>query len=213
MEVKLVTKENSAFRGEWLQFYDTITDTANVLSIDPSPPPSEAQLAKGLVGKDPEVLQVWGRRGDNYYLRESVSSVGETPDWTIAQAFRLAITYRVMMIVVESVAYQRTLKWLLEKEMSKRKVYFQILPFTGGNKYARIRATYAGPASQGKIFVRPEHSNFVSQFETYPSVDHDDELDAGSIALGTLINPFAAAGSDVESYANVEELRPRRGAP
>lgn len=213
MEVKLVTKENSAFRGEWLQFYDTVADTANVLAIDPSPPPSEAQLAKGLVGKDPEVLQVWGRRGDNYYLRESVSSVGETPDWTITQAFRLAMTYRVMQIVVESVAYQRTLKWLLEKEMSRRRIYFQVLPFVGQNKYARIRSTFAGPASQQRIFVRPEHTSFISQFETYPSSDHDDELDAGSIALGALINPFAAAGSDVESYANVEELRLHRGAP
>ncbi len=213
MEVKLVTKETADFRAEWLQFYDTVAGTANVLAIDPSPPPSDAQLAKGLVGKDPEVLQVWGRKGDNYYLRESVSSVGETPDWTITQAFRLAMTYRVMQIVVESVAYQRTLKWLLEKEMARRKVYYQILPFVGANKYARIRSTFAGPASQGKIWVRPEHTNFISQFETYPNVDHDDEVDCGAIALGALINPFAASGADDEEYANVEPLFALRGAP
>lgn len=213
MEVKLVTKETADFRSEWLQFYDTVSGTANVLAIDPSPPPSDAQLAKGLIGKDPEVLQVWGRKGDNYYLRESVSSVGETPDWTITQAFRLAMTYRVMQIVVESVAYQRTLKWLLEKEMARRKIYYQILPFVGSNKYARIRSTFAGPASQGKIWVRPEHTNFISQFETYPNVDHDDELDCGAIALGALINPFAASGAEHEEYANVEPLFASRGAP
>jgi len=213
MEVKLVTKETADFRGEWLNYYETITGTSNILAIDPSPPPSDSQVAKGFVGKDPEVLHVWGRKGDNYYLLESVSSVGETPEWTISQFFRLAITYRVMSAVVETVAYQRTLKWLLEKEMQRRRMYFHIQPFVGGNKYARIRSTFAGPASQGKIFVRAEHTNFISQFETYPNVDHDDELDVASIALGTLINPFAAAGDDVEQYANVESLAFHRGAP
>lgn len=212
-EIKLVTKETADFRGEWLQYYDQVAGTANVLAIDPSPPPSDAQLAKGLIKKDPEVLQVWGRKGDDYFLREVASSVGETPDWTISNAFRLAITYRVMLIVVESVAYQRTLKWLLEKEMQRRRVYFQVLPFVGGNKYAGIRSTLAGPASQGKIHVRAEHTNFISQFELYPNVDHDDELDAARIALGALINPFAAAGEDEGQYADVEVVPFRRGAP
>lgn len=216
MEVKLVTKENASFRSEWLQYITQpgiIPNCANVLAIDPTPPPSEKQIAKGHIGDDFEVLHVWGRRGDNYYLQERRASRGESPDWTITNAFELAIRYRVMMIVVETVAYQRTLKWLLEKEMARRRIFFQILPFVGGNKYARIRATFAGPASQGKVFVRPEDTPFIEQFDTYPSVDHDDELDAGSIALGALINPFAAAGSDEEQSAAVEPLHVVRGAP
>jgi phage terminase large subunit-like protein len=114
---------------------------------------------------------------------------------------------------VESVNYQRTLKWLLQKEMSRRRIYYQVLPFIGGNKYARIRATFAGPASQGKVHVRASASSFISQFETFPTCDHDDELDAGSIALGALINPLASAGSDVEQYSDVEEISFSRGAP
>ena len=216
MEVKLVTKENAAFLPVWLKFIETsgkIEGCANILSIDPTPPPSDAQLAKGLKGSDFEVIHVWGRRGDNYYLQERRASRGENPDWTIVNVFELALKYSVMMIVVESVNYQRTLKWLLEKEMARRRTYFQLLPFVGGNKYARIRSTMAGPASQGKIWVRPEDTPFISQFETYPMVDHDDELDAASIALSALINPFAASGSDKEHSADVEPLRLVRGAP
>lgn len=220
MEIKLVTKERADFRVEWLKYISPdmerngiIPDCANILAIDPTPPPSDAQLAKGLIGDDFEAIHVWGRRGDNYYLQERIASRGETPDWTIVQTFQLALKYRVMMIVVESVNYQRTLKWLLEKEMQKRRIYFQVLPFIGGNKYARIRNTFAGPASQGKIWVRETDSPFISQFETYPQVDHDDELDAASIALGALINPFAAAGSDEESSAAVEDINIKRGAP
>lgn len=213
-EVKLVSKENSAFRSEWLRFFEgDVGGCANVLAIDPTPPPSDAQVAKGFVGSDFETIHVWGRRGDNYYLQERRAARGENPDWTIVNVFELALTYRVMLIVVESVAYQRTLKWLLEKEMAKRKMYFQILPFVGGNKYARIRATLAGPASQGKIWVRTTDTPFIEQFDTYPSTDHDDELDAATIALGALINPFAASGSDVEQESNVESLRVVRGAP
>lgn len=214
MEVKLTSREQSAFRTEWLNYYDvTPTNLPCVLSIDPSPPPSEAQLARGFVGKDPEVIHVWGRRGGDYFLLDRRSSVGETPDWTITNAFELALRWKPMLWVVESVAYQRTLKWLLEKEMQRRRIYYQILPFIGGNKYARIRATFAGPASHGHLYVRAEHTEFVNQFETFPSSDHDDELDAGSIALGALINPFAASGGNDLHSADVEEVHRFRGAP
>lgn len=214
MEVKLVSREQASFRTDWLNYYDIAPrHLPCVLSIDPSPPPSDAQLARGLVGKDPEVIHVWGRRGGDYFLLDRRSSVGETPDWTIANAFELALRHKPMLWVVESVAYQRTLKWLLEKEMQKRRIYFQILPFIGGNKYARIRSTFSGTASHGHIFVSSEHTEFINQFETYPSVDHDDELDAASIALGALINPYAASGGDDAHSSDVEEVRPIRGAP
>jgi hypothetical protein len=117
-----------------------------------------------------------------------------------------------MTIVVESVAYQRTLKWLLEKEMARRRLYFSIVPFVGGNKYSRIRSVYASQSPFGHIFVKPDDTPFISQFETYPSSDHDDELDCGSIALSALINPYVAGGSDMES-ADVEPLKLVRGAP
>ncbi len=214
MEVNLVAKETVDFRSGWLQYFDEpiVKNATNILAVDPTPPPSEKQLARGFVGDDFETIHVWGRKGDNYYLQERRSSRGETPDWTIVNVFELALKYRVTMIVVESVAYQRTLKWILEKEMRRRRVYYQILPFVGGNKYARIRNTFAGPASHGKIWVRATDTPFISQFETYPSVDHDDELDAASIALGALVNPYAASGGE-EQDAEVETLRASRGAP
>jgi phage terminase large subunit-like protein len=216
MEVRLTSPELAAFRGEWLKFNivpGRVENCFNVLSIDPTPPPSDAQLAKGFIGDDFEVIHVWGRRGDNYYLQERRASRGETPDWTVANAFELAMKYRVGLIVVESVAYQRTLKWLIEKEMARRRQYYQILPFVGGNKYAGIRNAFAGLASHGHVWVRPEDTPFIEQFTTWPSSDHDDELDAARIALGALINPFAAAGSDENSLAEVESFGDYRGAP
>jgi predicted phage terminase large subunit-like protein len=214
MEVRLTSRETADFRSEWLNYYAVAPKgMTTILSIDPSPPPSDSQLARGLIGKDPEVIHVWGRHGQDYYLLESRSAVGETPDWTITNAFELALKYRPVSWVVETVAYQRTLKWLLEKEMRKRRIYWQIVPFVGGNKYAGIRAAFSGLASHGHIHVRAEHTEFVSQFETFPSCDHDDELDAGRVAVGALYNPFAAVGGDEATSAEVEEINVVRGAP
>jgi hypothetical protein len=218
MEINLVPKENKIFASNWLQMITTVPDRRSmriVLSIDPTPPPSEAQVAKGHINDDCEVIHVWGAYGDDYYLLERRSSKGQSPDWTITNAFEMAFKWRPMLWVVESVAYQRTLKWLLEKEMAKRRVFWQIIPFVGGNKFARIRYTFAGPASHGHIWVHPYDTPFISQFEDYgPGMDEDDELDAGSIALGALINPLAASSEDgQQSDDNVERLHVVRGAP
>jgi predicted phage terminase large subunit-like protein len=213
MELKLTSPELSAFKMDWLKYFtEPVATSMTVMAIDPTPPPSEAQLAKGMVGSDFEVIHVWGRRGDNYYLQERRSARGETPDWTISNVFELALKWRVMTIVVESIAYQRTLKWLLEKEMARRRLYFSVVPYVGGNKYARIRSVFASQAPFGHIFVSPDATPFISQFETYPSTDHDDELDAASVALSALINPYAAAGETTE-FAEVETLHIVRGAP
>jgi predicted phage terminase large subunit-like protein len=214
MELKLTSPELAAFKTDWLKYYSEpfMPNAMNILAIDPTPPPSDAQLQKGMARSDYEVIHVWGRRGDNYYLQERRSIRGETPDWTIANTFEMALKYRVMTIVIESVMYQRTLKWLLEKEMQRRRLYFSVVPFVGGNKYARIRATFASQAPFGHIFVHPDDTPFISQFETYPSSDHDDELDCASIALSALINPYAAGGDDTE-LAEPEPLKIVRGAP
>jgi len=215
MELRLVSPELCEFRSEWLKYITEpgpVPNATNVLAIDPTPPPSDAQMEKGFKGDDYEVLHVWGRRGDNYYLQERRSVRGESPDWTITNAFEMAQKYRVVSIVVESVMYQRTLKWLLEKEMSRRRQYYTVVPFVGKNKYARIRSVIAPQASHGHMWVRPEDTPFIAQFDTYPSSDHDDELDAASIALSVLVNPWAAGDGSSEG-ADVEPLKLVRGAP
>lgn len=216
MELRLVSPELAEFRIEWLRYITElgpVPNATNVLAIDPTPPPSDAQMAKGFRGSDFEVIHVWGRRGDNYYLQERRSSRGESPDWTIANVFELATKYRVVSIVVESVNYQRTLKWLLDKEMGRRRQYFTVVPFIGKNKYARIRSVIAPQASHGHLFVRPDDTPFIEQFDTYPSSDHDDELDAASIALSSLINPYASGGMDDSLLSEVAPLKLVRGAP
>jgi hypothetical protein len=119
----------------------------------------------------------------------------------------MALDFVFMTIVVE-----RRLPAYTEVAPSKRRfgrLYFSIV------LWVEQVCGYARPSPAGPIrtrVVKPDDTPFISQFETYPSSDHDDELDCASIALSALINPYAAGGEDSE-LANVEPLKLIRGAP
>ena len=71
MECKCTSPETSDFKAEWLQFYDLPPERDQMIilgAIDPVPPPTDAQLAKGMKGKDYEALGIVGAFDGNYYL-------------------------------------------------------------------------------------------------------------------------------------------------
>ena len=216
-EVQLTTTESSAFRPEWLKITnDKPTDAFCVLGIDPVPPPSEAQIAKGLAGKDYEALYVWGRHNGEYYLMEGVRNRGHDPNWTINEFFRLAHTYRIARAVVETIAYQRTLKWILEQEMKRRRLYYVIVPFADKRKKStRIISVFSGIASQGLVNIGPEDTVFAQQFNNYSETydDQDDDLDASAIALSDLISPALERGRGQLLDDDVESVDFRRMCP
>jgi predicted phage terminase large subunit-like protein len=216
-EVRLTTPEASVFRPGWLQIVDSKPKNAFcVLGVDPVPPPSEQQRAKGMVGKDFEALYVWGRHDGKYYLMEGSRNRGHDPNWTVNEFFRLAYTYKVARAVVESIAYQRTLKWILEQEMRRRRLYYNIIPLVDGrSKFTRIVSTFSGVASQGLIHIGPEDTIFADQFCNYSETftDHDDDLDASAIALSDLITPALEQGRGLPSDDDVEEFPFRRICP
>jgi hypothetical protein len=117
----------------------------------------------------------------------------------------------VARIVVDAVAYQRTLKWLLEQEMRRRGIYFSIVPVDDKmQKFARITNVLSGLATNGKLWIGPEHTVFAEQFAAYgPTYSGlDDDLDASALALQDISNPYLerldARGeiddSDVEEF-------------
>jgi len=223
MECRLISRETAQFRPSWLNYRTEAIDAPrgyySVLAIDPVPPPSEAQQQRGLQGKDFEAHYVWCRRGDEYHLCDFERSRGHEPSWTVATAFRLARQWRVGKIVIDAVAYQRTLKWILEQEMRRTGIYYQIVPVADGmKKFARITNVIGGLASQGRLFVGSQHTEFASQFEAYGPTyaGLDDDLDASALALQELHNPFMtldAEGREIETFANVEDLQWERAAP
>jgi phage terminase large subunit-like protein len=220
-ECRLTSPEVAEFRSEWLKFHDgNVPPGITVLAIDPVPPPSPRELAMGLKGKDYEAQVVWRRCRSGYYMLDCAVNRGHDPSWSIATAFSLGLRWGIARLVVESIAYQRVLKWLLEQEMKRRGVYWMVSDRTGDkrDKFSRITTTFAGPASHGQIWVRPEHSEFVSQFTQYGGpLDHDDVIDASASAVSDLTNPYVEMGQGewAEEWddANIPRVRRRMGCP
>lgn len=220
MECRLISSETSQFRPSWLNIRELPNSgprgTFCVLGIDPVPPPSPRELAKGLAGKDWECQYVWGRHQGNYHLLDYARNQGHEPSWSVATAFQLARKWRVSRIVVDAVAYQKVLKWLLEQEMKKTGVYYTVIPIADGmKKFARITNVLSGLATEGKLWIGPEHTIFANQFTEYPGGEHDDDLDASALALQDLANPFLDridANGNLDN-GDVEELEFVRSCP
>lgn len=224
-ECKLTSPETAAFRPEWLQFYDLAPERTQldvILAIDPVPPPSDVQIAKGMRGKDFEAFAVVGRYKQNYYLLDYTLNRGHEPDWTVGEFFRLALKWRPRKVCIETVAYQRTLAWLLRDAMKKQRRHWVIEEVTDRRaKYDRIVDGIAGVASNECFFILPSMVEFQQQFNDYPDIANDDLLDATAMGLARLQEMEFLDEEDLmleDTIIQAEEraiapLQIRRGAP
>jgi hypothetical protein len=181
-ELRLTSPETAAFSRLVLQTYDLEPERNEmqvVMWIDPVPPPSESQIAKGFAKKDFEAFAVVGRMRDKFFLLDYRINRGHQPDWTIETFFELGLRWRPRTVYVESVAYQRTLAFLLRQAMTARRIFFAVNEVDDRRrKHDRILDGLTGPASEGKLFIRPTHIEFREQFEMYPDVANDDLIEA-----------------------------------
>lgn len=204
-ECKITSPETSAFIANWLRFYDVAPPGLVVFSgIDPVPPPSEKQIKEGLRNKDYEAFVSIGRAKDNYYLLGYDLMRGHEPGWTISTFFKHGLTYHPRKWVVESVAYQRTLVWILRQAMLHQKQWFVIQEFEDRRtKYNRILDGVSGLASNGRLYVKREHMEFISQFSGYPNISHDDLIDA--VAMVLLVMSDSAVMFEEEDFETEDE--------
>jgi len=199
MECRLTSAETAAFLPDWLKRRNfLIPKLHSVLAIDPTPPPSDIAVAKGLIHLDYEAHVVAGMLGRDCHVQEYRMNRGHDPSWSMATAFELANRYEVRNIVVEDVAYQRTLQWLLKEEMRRRKQWFSVLPMKDRrSKFTRITSTLGDLASHGHLWIGPEMSEFIQAFFDYPS-EPDDLLDATAMAVAHLIASGMSLGSSTD---------------
>lgn len=221
MEVKLVTRENTSFDPSWLEYYSTV-DKSNmhiILAIDPVPPPSARELKIGLRDKDYECHAVVGFKSGKYYLLDYAINRGHNPSWTLATLFGLISVWRPRRIRVESIQYQRTLSWIIRQEMQRQNRFVYVEEVADKReKTSRIVDALNGVASQGVLYVkRDEHHEFINQFCVHPNGEHDDILDAVSVAIDGLSGLADDGINDAEWYEEDDEnygsLVYRQGAP
>lgn len=227
-ECQLIAPENSAFRAEWLQYFGPGEDHAEpevhqmfcILVIDPVPPPSDAKLQKGIVDGDFEALTVLGRFRGGIYVLETSYNRGHTPEWTVGEFFRLALKWRVRKVIVETVAYQKVLAWLLREAMRIRCKYYMIKEYTDKrNKEQRILDGITNVASNRQLYVRKSQETFIDQythFSTVRKIVKDDVIE--TVAIGCLemqdlgFNLTNAEGA-LPDEEDIPTLEYQRGAP
>ena len=210
-ECKLVDPETSSFKESYLRYWgvegkELPLDGVSVLSIDPVPPPSDIQIAKGMRDKDYEVLMVTRRFKGEFFVCEYKMNRGHTPQWTEAMFWYLALKWRIRTFIVESIAYQRTLKVMLENSMKSRGIYFEAKERPGPrrSKYDKIVDPLSGPLSQNKIYLSPGMTELQTQILDYPNVSHDDLVD--TLAMG--IEELAFSPDMLDADLTEEGLEP-----
>jgi len=192
MEVRITAPELNAFRPEWLRRYNVPPEQGRrIMVIDPVPPPSEAAVQKGKVETDYEVLHVMQQSGKDLFSLEYQLNRGHAPDWTIKTFFEMVTRWRPEFVLVETIAYQSMLQWLLKKSMEQMRIWVPVLSFGRDdrrNKYAKIVQGLNGLGAAGHLYCKDHQLDLISQFNDYPHVTHDDVLETFAIGATHLAN-------------------------
>ena len=210
-ECRIVSSETTSFKIEHLQTYDLMpprNELVVVMWIDPVPPPTEVQIAQGFAKKDYEAFAVVGQHmpTGNFYVLEMRSNRGHAPDWTVATFFELITRWLPRKVLVETVAYQKTLEWILRRAMDEKRQWVAIEGRDDRrNKYDKILDGLTGPITSRRVFLRAEQTVLRAQLEEYPDCPHDDEIEAAAQAVAELHGQGVVLEGD---FLNVTDQQP-----
>lgn len=174
-ECTIVAGEEKAIDVTKFKTYDVLPESMDVvISIDPAS--SEEDTA------DEQAIVALGFKGQEVYVLDYAAAKGQMPDKLANDFFNLTLLYGPRKGVVEANAYQRTLKWFLEQEMTKRRIYVALSLLEVRTKNAdRIMQSIPALAAYGHFWIRAGMSKLIQQADDYdPAVKNiaDDLLTA-----------------------------------
>jgi hypothetical protein len=184
-ECKLVSSESAAFDPEWLKYWKVLPTTMAVfIGIDPASDSKRKEAHKS-------AICAIGVYAGETYLLEYYAQKGKNPEelWTALTGMRRRWGAKVRKVGVETVAYQKMLHWWFKQKMVETNDFFLIHEFNDRRSKAdRIRQAFSGIASNGKLWVSENHTDFIREFTEYTDNVDFDLLDAGAQAI-SLANP------------------------
>ncbi len=199
-EVTVTDDELSYFSMGWLNYYEYQPEGGTVyLGIDPTPPPKESQeLGSGHDLDDAVICAVLVCQKKIYLLDYYVCK-SPNPNEFVEKIFEFHQRYKPVRTGLETHLFQRVLKSNIETAQQRKRYYFAVTPVEDKRKKSiRIRQAITDWCSQGQFYILNRHTEFVDQYHQYPDVNHDDILDAVSIAL-SMIQPV-----ELEDYIEGE---------
>ena len=196
-------ERGNLIRRDWWRRYDPARITrfaAEVISVDAA--------FKGGENNDFVSVQVWGKLGEDYYLRWCLNRHLDFPG-TLAAVREAARRFpNARAVLIEDKANGPAVIQILQREL------FCIPVDPLGGKLARVNAV-APAIEAGHVFLPfPETADwvepFVDQFTAFPRGAHDDMVDAASQALNRLIYAAGTLPRETEGDGRWEEQREER---
>lgn len=208
-ECRLVSGETMPFDVDNIQYYDgPPPEGFTIIAIDPAS--SDSPTA------DDTAIVVLRLVPPKVYIIDIFAERGVMPDAAAAKFFEFCWKYNPVKAVVETISYQKVLKWYLEQEMIRRRLYVPIDEVKDRrSKQDRIMQALLEPLMRREIWLQRNAQygvKFVQQLGDFsPGTDsRDDVLDAVAMGL-TSINPgqryLAGADRDVP-FHRLGHLRP-----
>jgi len=217
---RLTARETSEFRAEWLKYWQVLPPQALYIgAIDPAPVMSDESRARGRK-TDLQAIMVCCYYRGNKYVVEYETARDQDPEAVARAMERMGRKYPIRRWGVEGVAYQRTLKWFLEREMQAGRLkHFRIVELPGRGqslprgKTERIIQAHSGRASSGCLYIHQTHTQFIEDFTMFPNIKYKDLLDVSAMCDMTL-SPRAEQGVDNEyDESDIPDLEWKRAAP
>lgn len=217
MEVKIVSEELSSFKQNHLDFWEHLPEAFDfiVVAVDPTPPPKDSDQQTTNRKLDDAAIVAIGFHKKKAYLLEYYTTKSPNPEELITKIFDFYLRYQPMKVGVETVLFARVIKYYLELEMNRRGIFFVVVPVEDRRKKSvRILQALSGRTALRMLSIHRTHTEFIEQFVAYPDVEHDDLLDAVSIAL-MLVDPTLQSGYiiDGEATAVEEKAIANKGCP
>lgn len=186
-ECKLVSAELVSFKVEWLKPVEIVPAGAWwLIAVDPAS--SDAKDA------DDVSISLLAFYGKDVYLMDQFNERAAMPDRVVSVMFSWMSQYPVRTLVIETVGYQKVLKWYVEKEMMEQRKWLPVLPYDDKrSKGDRILQSILRVGPYGNLHARPCDGKFLSQYAVwYPGADmHDDALDSVSIGISAFYNKLS----------------------
>lgn len=213
---KVIKSEEVTLNSDLLQIWTEIPDDLlKFISIDPAS--SDKKKA------DDNVVMCIGVRGPDVYVLAYAAAKGVDPGKCASSFFDLAVRFPpILRAGVEAVAYQRTLKWYIDKEMRERGFYvpFELIE-DKRSKADRILQQIPGLLAYKHLHIHASMRDLVTQMDEYdPTVkdQKDDILDALAMGIrlaGPLLqSPYTIDGAiRVLDESMYEDLKLLGGCP
>lgn len=184
-----IAEEAADFKKEWIKYYEPTTPHPGSLYLAVDPAHSLSRDADYSAFVVAGMFQNRKIRVVDYVRRRVV------PSDLVDVIFDLVKKWKLHRVGIETFAFQKTLKYDIERNQRERKIFFGIDELKVGrsisgeptiNKEARIRALQP-LFEQGLIEIRPDMHELVDELLSFPRGKTDDVIDALSRCLQHLI--------------------------